>query len=231
MSGTGEMSVKITPDLIRLSALILILPITLFSVVTMMNPDLKKTLAHGPIQDGHKDIQCSGCHQRDNATWRQQIQANVQFALGYRDDAVDFGYLPVTSTQCLNCHQRPNERHPIYRFREPRFADAVEKVMATSCLGCHTEHTDERSFAPVEFCSACHKDLKLTSDPLDVPHATLAKDQRWGTCLGCHDFHGNHKKRAPKLLIEAAPILEIIEYLADGSSPYGAEKVYKADIE
>ena len=192
--------------MIRLFALILILPITALSVFATTNPVLKKSLAHGPIQVGHKEIQCLSCHQRDDTTWRQQIQANVQYALGHRKAAVDFGYLPVTSTQCLDCHQRPNERHPIYRFREPRFAEAVEKIKATSCLGCHTEHTAERSFAAVEFCAACHNDLKLSNDPLDVSHEILAKDKKWETCLGCHDFHGNHRQRTPKLLIDAAPI-------------------------
>jgi cytochrome c553 len=220
---------KITPDAIRIFALVVTLPVVAASVAVLAKPSLKQVLAHGPIQVGHESTECTDCHRREDASLRQQIQANIQFALGNRENSVDFGYLPVTSSDCLDCHERPNERHPIYRFREPRFSEAVEIVNATSCLGCHTEHTGQRSFSDVGVCGACHGDLKLLNDPVDVPHETLVRDKKWQTCLGCHDFHGNHIYKAPKLLIEAAPVQDIVDYLAAGESPYGMGKLYEAE--
>ena len=219
---------KITPQTIRFFSLILILPVAFIGVVVLDNPSFSTVVAHGPIQVGHENILCADCHRKTGSTLRQQIQANVNYVLGARENAVDFGYLPVTSSECLDCHERPNERHPIYRFREPRFAEANEVVNATSCMGCHTEHTDQRSFVEIDVCSACHDDLIVLNDPVDVPHDILVKDQQWQSCLGCHDFHGNHNHKTPKLLIEAAPVQTIIDYLAAGNSPYGVDKLYKA---
>ena len=199
-------------------------------VVILGSPSFSNVVAHGPIQAGHDTLQCSDCHRRADATVRQQIQANLNYVLGRRENSVDFGYLPVTSGECLDCHERPNERHPIYRFREPRFAEAIEVVNAVSCMGCHAEHTDERSFMELGVCAACHDDLKLVNDPVDVPHETLVRDSQWQTCLGCHDFHGNHIHTSPKLLTEAAPVEAIMDYLAAGNSPYGMDKLYKAQI-
>lgn len=122
-----------------------------------------------------------------------------------RDTGVDFGYGAVTSKACFQCHERPNERHPIFRFHEPRFEKAVAQVEATSCLGCHGEHTTHRTTADLTFCQACHEDLVLKTDPLDVDHATLIADRRWETCLGCHDFHGNHRQKAPDAVEAAFP--------------------------
>lgn len=223
------MHIKITPDRIRIFALLLMIPFAVGAVAVLAKPSFQEVLAHGPIQAGHENVQCTDCHRRDDATLRQQIQANLHYALGNRENSVDFGYLPVTSSDCLDCHERPNERHPIYRFREPRFAEAVEVVNATSCMGCHTEHTDQRSFSDVGVCAACHGDLKLVNDPVDVSHETLVREKQWQTCLGCHDFHGNHTYKAPKLMVEAVPVQDIEDYLAAGDSPYGTEKLYKAE--
>lgn len=219
---------KITPDKIRNTALFMIVPIGLLSLLTLNAPDLHPSLAHGPIQAGHEDVQCVQCHLKPDATWRQQIQANARFAIGLRRQSVDFGYQVVDTDTCLSCHERPNERHPIYRFNEPRFREALKVVDATSCLGCHTEHTAARSFASVDFCAACHADLALKSDPLDVLHATLAGDKNWGSCLGCHDFHGNHVFESPVRLNMAFPVEALRDYLAAGPSPYGTQKQFEA---
>jgi len=224
------MRIKVTPTKIRIFAVAMILPFGVLGAIALTYPIAKTSLAQGPIQHGHEGVQCNGCHKRTDATLRQQIQANIRYAVGYRQELVDFGYLPVTTSECLDCHARPNERHPIYRFREPRFGEAIEVIKATTCLGCHSEHANQRSFAPVDFCQECHDDLKLKNDPVDVPHAILVKDQNWGSCLGCHDFHGNHEFKTPKLLVDAAPEKEILEYLAASDSPYGKGKFYKADV-
>lgn len=217
-----------TPQHIRYTALLLLIPFGALAVSAFQNQTVLRTVAHGPIQVDHANLGCSDCHIAPDATWRQQIQANLRYVVGARSEAVDFGYHPVTSDTCLGCHERPNERHPIYRFREARFQDAQEIVDATSCLGCHTEHTNERAFAQVDFCVACHSDLELKTDPLDVSHVQLIKVENWGSCLGCHDFHGNHAYEAPKLLDAAFDVDALEAYFADGSNPYGTEKLYEA---
>jgi len=217
-----------TPDKIRFGAILLLLPLGALSISAHQNSDLRETLAHGQIQSGHNSLGCVDCHKEPNASWRQQIQANVQFAMGTRTGPVDFGYQPITSGVCLDCHTRPNERHPIYRFREPRFQEALETVDATSCLGCHSEHTNARAETEVGFCVACHADLEMKSDPVDVPHVTLIKSEDWSSCLGCHDFHGNHIHSAPKAVDDAYSVEALRAYLDAGPSPYGSQKQYEA---
>jgi len=136
----------------------------------------------------------------------------VRYVLGLRETPVDFGYAAVQSGQCLTCHARPNERHPIYRFREPRFADAVQKVEARSCLGCHSEHRPEILTAKSTLCQACHEDLVVKNDPVDVLHVTLVGQDNWSSCLGCHDFHGNHALKPPSQTTAALPEAVIWAY-------------------
>ncbi|MEM6277654.1 MAG: cytochrome c3 family protein [Pseudomonadota bacterium] len=219
------------PAELRWLALFLIVPFTGLAAVVLTVPEVQTVISAGPIQHGHAKVSCDGCHEASTGTVRQQAQANVKFALGLRAHPVDFGYAEVTSATCLGCHERPNERHPIYRFNEPRFIEARATVEANTCLGCHSEHTAERAFAEPTFCVACHEDLTLKNDPVDVPHVTLIADKRWDTCLGCHDFHGNHAVKPQVTLATAYDEDAILDYLAAGDSPYGAKKIYEAKTE
>ena len=81
------------------------------------------------------------------------------------------------------------------------------------------------------FCVACHQDLTVKNDPIDVPHVTLIAGERLVTCLGCHDFHGNHTAEPQVTLAAAYDEAEILDYLAEGASPYGSDKIYEAKIE
>lgn len=179
---------------------------------------------------GHASLVCADCHQAAKGTLRQQLQAGVRYLVGIRAAQPDLGNRPVASGECLTCHDRPNERHPIYRFREPRFQKARAQIDATSCLTCHTEHTGHRtSLTEIEFCSACHQDLTLKVDPLDVPHVSLIAQKRWDSCLGCHDFHGNHPIRAPLTLAGARDPASIRQWLEDGPDPYSQSTIFKAE--
>ncbi len=222
------MAKKVTFPKLRLLALIAAIPIAFLGGVVLLTDAAKPLIAHGPIQAGHQDVECSGCHVLSVGSYRQQIQANILYAFGQREAPVDFGYASVTSAQCLVCHERKNERHPIYRFREPRFIKALETIEASSCLGCHSEHSDQRAFVRQDFCQACHADLIVKNDPIDVPHKILLVEKSWGTCLGCHDFHGNHPVKAPLKLDAAHSPKDIRAYLNAGPSPYGDAKTYKA---
>lgn len=207
------------------------LPVMLLGGLALTSPEAQGWLAHGPIQSGHAQVDCAGCHEASPGTLRQQIQANVHFALGLRPDSADFGKAAVTSETCLSCHDRPNERHPIYRFREPRFMDALQIVAADSCLGCHSEHRNARVDSEMGVCRACHDDLEMKNDPLDRPHADLVAAKQWGSCLGCHDFHGNHVFEPPKRMASRIPEAGIRAYLGSGPTPYGTRKLYEADPE
>lgn len=213
------------------SALCMALPVMFLGGVALESPKAQTWLAHGPIQSGHAEVDCAGCHQASPGTIRQQIQANVHYILGLRPDSADFGKAAVTSETCLDCHERPNERHPIYRFREPRFIEALETVAADTCLGCHTEHRDERVASDMGVCRACHDDLKMKNDPLDRSHAELVAAKEWGSCMGCHDFHGNHVFEPPKLMAARIPEGQIRAYLSNGPNPYGTRKLYEAKPE
>ncbi|MEM1302709.1 MAG: cytochrome c3 family protein [Pseudomonadota bacterium] len=219
---------RLTASLIRRLALLTLIPMIALSTAALTRPEAMTLLSHGPIQKGHAGVQCSACHKASPGTIRQQTQANLRHLVGLRDTPADFGYVEVTSKQCVACHERPNDRHPIYRFQEPRFADAVEQVNATSCLGCHSEHNAELAFADPTICVACHEDLTVKNDPVDVPHVTLIAEERWGTCLGCHDFHGNHARKAQVTLALAYDPAVIRDYLGQADSPYGSTKSFPA---
>jgi hypothetical protein len=71
---------------------------------------------------------------------RQQIQANLPHWLGLRQTGASFGHEPLASRHRLDCHSRDKDRHPTFRFREPRFAGVVATPDTRTCLSCHAEH-------------------------------------------------------------------------------------------
>jgi hypothetical protein len=140
---------------------------------------------------------------------------------------VDFGTQDVTVKNCLGCHDRPNDRHPTYRFSEPRFKEAIAIINTTSCITCHAEHNGERvTVAKINYCVNCHQDLEVENDPVDIPHATLIVNKQWSTCIQCHDFHGNHKYEVPTKLKDTIPLSAIKAYTKGGKDPFGTNKKY-----
>lgn len=183
----------------------------------------------GPLTAGHEAIDCSGCHRAAPGSLRQQLQGTAHYLVGLRQTPVTLGHFPVASEQCVDCHQRTEDRHPIYRFGEPRFRQALETVDARQCTGCHAEHTGRRVADEGQFCVACHDDLAVKNDPVDVPHADLVAQKRWDTCLGCHDFHGNHARHvAPTRLDDRIAAESVRAYLGDGPPVYPPEKRERA---
>lgn len=217
--------------MLRRSAVLCAVPIACLGAMGVWTGPAAHVFAHGPVQAGHAEVSCRDCHVPSPGSTRQQVQAKLAHVLGRRDDPVDFGRAAVSSDQCLACHQRPNERHPIYRFREPRFIEALGRVEADSCLGCHGEHEAARVAVDGGFCVACHEDLKVPSDPVDVPHQTLISTGKWNTCLGCHDFHGNHAYTSPTRVQTMIPAADIHTYFGQGESPYGPFKLFEADAQ
>jgi len=182
----------------------------------------------GPMNTGHNELSCVVCHTDAKGNTIQQVQSNISYAVGVRKSSVDFGTKDVTSDNCLNCHDRPNDRHPIYRFEEPRFKDALKNVDATNCITCHSEHHGARvTIDTGNFCINCHQDLEVEDDPLDTEHKLLIAQGKWDTCLQCHDFHGNHKYKVPKQMKDTISLEKIKEYFNGGNDPYGNVKKYK----
>jgi hypothetical protein len=185
--------------------------------------------AKGPMNTGHGKLACGACHKNAPGSFRQQIQANLRHALGWREVPALFGRLPVGNADCLACHERPNDRHPVYRFLEPRFSQARETLRPHQCVSCHAEHQGRRvTLAAIDYCVNCHKDTRLKKDPIDVPHADLIVRKQWDSCLGCHDFHGNHIMQTEKSVDKRTPAEKIRAYFDGGSSPYGTNLHYKA---
>jgi hypothetical protein len=186
-------------------------------------PTVTRFHATGPANTGHEHVACSACHKDAPGTARQQLQAKVQHLLGRRASDVTFGTMRVQNEQCVSCHARDQDMHPVYRFLEPRFSKARAEIGAESCVSCHREHKGVRVTMAPTACSSCHQNLALKSDPLDVPHSVLVERQDWKSCLGCHDFHGNHKRSTQTRVDAAYPASAIADYFAGGRSPYGTD--------
>ncbi len=212
---------------VRVLALSALAPAVALAALVLWAKPFRSAVAHGPLITAHAGVDCQKCHLTAPGSIRQQLQAQVKYALGYRKKAVDFGYSKVRSSQCLSCHSSPNDRHPIYRFREPRFATAVKEVNATSCLGCHSEHRSSFLSTSTTFCSTCHEDLIVKSDPIEITHKSLIEDAQWDSCISCHGYHGNHIFSAPKRMADRIPSQEIQEYLHGERLVFGATKKFE----
>ncbi|MET0591826.1 MAG: cytochrome c3 family protein [Polyangiaceae bacterium] len=193
------------------------------ALCALFAPGLEHFTAPGKMNTGHEQLDCSSCHRSAPGTMRQQIQAGTRFVLGLRETPVDFGFRKVENSDCYACHERPLDRHPAFRFNEPRFFEARQAIAPQRCASCHREHSGRRVTVDASYCQHCHGDLQMKDDPLDVPHATLVRESLWTSCLGCHDFHGNHVMKSPDHFADAISPLRIGRYFEGHASPYPAE--------
>lgn len=177
--------------------------------------------APGPMNTGHADLACEDCHREAPGNTRQQLQNAAHVWLGGDGAPVDVGYRTVDNAACAACHDRPDDRHPSFRFLEPRFALARAELAPERCVACHREHAGARvTVEDPGFCRHCHDPIEVEHDPLDVSHLTLVADRRWDSCLGCHDYHGNHALTPPRVLVEAIAPARILTYFTGDVSPY-----------
>lgn len=204
-----------------------ILAVTAYSI--LLWPGNEDLVSLGPMNTGHENLKCADCHTKARGSTLQQLNANIAYLFGLRKKAVPFGIEDVDNTKCKNCHDRPNDRHPVHRFLEPRFAEVRQAIHPETCESCHREHNNVRLvIKDTGYCQNCHSDTKLNDDPLDIPHTELIKEGRWTTCLQCHDFHGNHEMITPVAMKDTIPIQKIREYILGGMSPYSDKKKYTA---
>lgn len=193
------------------------------TVACLSAPGLEHLHAPGPMNTGHEGVACESCHREAPGTVRQQLQRAARTMAGIETGAVDVGFRRVTDDACTACHDRADDRHPAFRFLEPRFAEVRATLHPEQCGSCHREHAGVRvTIVEPTYCQHCHGELVVERDPLDVPHADLVATQRWDTCLGCHDYHGNHARKPPQRLHEALPAAQLRAYFDGGPSPYGA---------
>ena len=96
-------------------------------------------ISAGPMNTGHEKLDCEECHRAAQGTLRQQLQANMQYLLANRDKSVHITRLPVSNDDCLACHRRPKDNHPVFRFFEPRFKEARQKIQPQYCNSCHKD--------------------------------------------------------------------------------------------
>lgn len=196
----------------------------------MALPSPSSMMALGPMNTGHENLACEDCHSPAKGTLMQQAQANFQHFIGNRSESVAFGSDDVDNKKCESCHKRPNDRHPMHRFKEPRFKEARAAIGVAQCESCHSEHRGVRlTTTDLTFCSHCHQDTELTDDPLNIPHAELIADNQWVTCLQCHDFHGNHEAEVPHLFKDTIPVADIFKYAQGGADPYGGVKTHSVE--
>lgn len=185
----------------------------------------------GTYNTGHENLQCEDCHFESEGSIRQQIQHNTKtyFGLHPHEDYVDVGQKRVDNEACITCHQRPNDRHPVSRFKEIRFAEQRKNLGIHECRACHSEHTGTRmSMLGEGYCVNCHEDTKVKDDPLDVSHAQLFEQNQWQTCLQCHDFHGNHIYDVPVKMQDTFPLMDVKAYLNGEKTLYSKRKQHNA---
>ena len=202
--------------------------ITATILAVFFSPLAESFLPAGPMLLGHETLRCQACHKDERGTLRQRIQANVQYLFNRRASSVALGYRPVSNSQCIHCHNRPNDRHPVYRFMEPKYREVRQLIGAHECVSCHREHNSNRVSASIDFCRHCHDELKLSNDPVDTSHEELIRNKRWSTCLSCHDFHGNHRMKVPSRMARRIVDEKLEAYLKRGQQAYPGEIIYKA---
>lgn len=197
--------------------------------IILFRPQNENLRVGGPLIRGHEVLKCNACHGEGEGTSRQQIQANVRYFLGLRTEKVEFGHAAVTNESCLKCHDRTNERHPVYRFNEPRYLKVRKILKPQECSSCHKEHQGNFLTLPnMGFCMHCHQTLAVKNDKIIPPHKSLIGSKQWTTCLRCHDFHGNHNLKLPQDLKFAFKQKLLNNYFSGKTkSPYGA-KLFKA---
>lgn len=184
----------------------------------------------GPLNTGHEKLECNECHELAESSFRQQVQANMDFLFGERKSMVSFNFSTPNNKDCLSCHEREDDNHPVYRFNEPRFYDARKVIAPQYCNSCHKEHSGVRVSSDINNCQYCHDDIEVKNDPLDISHADIIALKNWHTCLACHDFHGNHIMQVATKIKDMKSQKMIEDYFLGGKNPY-SEKKHEQSLE
>jgi len=208
--------------------------VSIFLLILLSLSDFHSLRMPNDLHNGHEALTCNECHEKAEGSFRQQIQANLHYLLGQRSTLAAFNFSTPDNKDCLACHEREDDRHPVYRFNEPRFSEVRKKIQPQLCSSCHQQHKSVMFTADSQNCRYCHKDMRLKNDLLVMPHTTshqdLIKHKRWDSCLACHDFHGNHMRKIPITDNAMLDKKALSAYLAGkiNSDPYANKKTAPA---
>lgn len=198
------------------------------ALVFLNQPGNADLHALGPMNTGHELLTCEECHTVATGTLRQQLQMNSQYILGLVDESTSVGFNTVANEACIACHDRPDDDHAVYQFKEPKYSAVRRKVSPHLCNACHREHQGHRVSVEIQFCRVCHDSLTINNDSVSISHADLIKSNDWDSCMGCHDYHGNHVMKMKTDVGSIIPKIKINRYFKGGDSPYSNRKRYKA---
>lgn len=184
----------------------------------------------GELHTGHKKLTCPACHERAEGSLRQQIQANFRYLLQQHPSLSAFNFATPDNSDCLACHEREDDRHPVYRFNEPRFSAVRKAIQPQVCISCHQQHQGVMFTGDTQNCRHCHEEMRLKDDLIIPSHEKLIDTEQWQSCLACHDFHGNHDRHVPTMTTEMLDQQDIEYYLQGipNSDPYAEEKTMTA---
>ena len=126
--------------------------------------DNKQVFLPGETSVGHYlfETSCSSCHE---------------------------GFKPVTNETCLRCHEAEmaTDAHGVKKFRDPRWAEDLQKLAVLTCTTCHNEHVhmfDRGVHLQPDLCMICHAGI-IHGDLQS--HNGFTSDGCW--TAGCHNFH------------------------------------------
>ena len=100
----------------------------------------------------------------------------------------------VSNAACMKCHDidmaEADDSHPAIKFKKPENRPFLERIDATRCVTCHTEHKPEATApmgltVPADYCTYCHQST--------IEERETHKGLDFQTCAtaGCHNFHDN----------------------------------------
>lgn len=126
--------------------------------------DSKQVFLPGETSVGHYlfETSCSSCHE---------------------------GFKPVSNDTCMRCHEAEmaEDVHGTQKFRDPRWAQDLEKIEALTCTTCHNEHVHmfgRGVHLQADLCMACHDGI-IDGDLKS--HDGFSADGCW--TAGCHNYH------------------------------------------
>lgn len=99
------------------------------------------------------------------------------------------GFKPVSNETCMRCHEAEMaaDAHGAKKFRDPRWAELLQRLDVLTCTACHQEHVHifERGVhLKPDLCMACHEGI-IQGDLKS--HTGFSPEGCW--TAGCHNFH------------------------------------------
>ena len=115
----------------------------------------------------------------------------------------------MESSACLDCHEHPDDWHPISQFLEPRFPEEWERIKAHMSVTCNAECRGVRvTQATVGYYTHCHQDV-LWQTTVFYPPRVSGEWRAWPARLQCHSFHGSHVWKTPVSLDIIVPEAQV----------------------